>query len=296
MSQQQPHRPQETQRRQQEPIKYGDVFQVSGDLAGQPITPQDAAMMQTAEASVFGQVPSGGPAEAMQAAAAMNERAGVVGRDDATDVARDREVSVSATESEYPGTWVVTESVGGQVSLFLSLSLSQTNVKQRNVPRKKFFNRKPMVLGQVYQYTEVQATSAGAAVVQAQITIGEALEAALATAGNKPVDQSDAAAIQAAEVRATGSNVIAPDGVGAAAQSAAAFNAELHREENKIKLADVLTGATERLPADKVATRDDAEGVVTAELRSNPNLTTNPGGVAASVTAAARVNEGATTT
>lgn len=120
MSQQQPRRPQETQRRQQEPIKYGDVFQVSGDLAGQPITPQDAAMMQTAEASVFGQVTSGGPAAAMQAAAAMNERAGVVGRDDATDVARDRGVAVSA--SEYPGTWVVTESVGGQVSL----SLKQT--------------------------------------------------------------------------------------------------------------------------------------------------------------------------
>ncbi|KAI8566266.1 hypothetical protein RHMOL_Rhmol02G0026700 [Rhododendron molle] len=258
MSQQQPRQPQETQRRQQEPIKYGDVFQVSGDLAGQPITPQDAAMMQTAEASVFGQVPSGGPVAAMQAAAAMNEiRAVVVGRDDVTDVARD--VAVSATE--YPGTWVVTESVGGQV------------------------------LGQVYQYTEVQATTAGAAVVQAQITIGEALEAAIATAGNKPVDQSDAAAILAAEVRATGSNVIAPGGVGAAAQSAAAFNAGLDRDEDKVKLADVLTGATERLPADKVATRDDAEGVVIAELRNNPNLTTNPGGVADSVTAAARLNE-----
>ncbi|XP_058193324.1 late embryogenesis abundant protein D-34-like [Rhododendron vialii] len=266
MSQQQPRRPQETQRRQQEPIKYGDVFQVSGDLAGQPITPQDAAMMQTAEASVFGQVPSGGPAAVMQAAAAMNERAGVVGRDDATDVARDRGVAVSATDTEYPGTWVVTESVGGQV------------------------------LGQVYQYTEVQATTAGAAVVQAQITIGEALEAAIATAGNKPVDQSDAAAVQAAEVRATGSNVIAPGGVGATAQSAAAFNAGLDRDEDKIKLVDVLTGATARLPADKVATRDDAEGVVTAELRNNPNLTTNPGGVATSMTAAARLNEGATST
>lgn len=79
--------------------------------------------------------------------------------------------------------------------------------------------------------------------VQAQITIREALEAAIATAGNKPVDQSDAAAIQAAEVRATGSNVIAPGGVGAAAQSAAAFNAGLglDRDEDKIKLADVLT-------------------------------------------------------
>lgn len=33
---------------------------------------------------------------------------------------------------------------------------------------------------------------------QAAITIGEALEATIRTAGSKPVDQSDAAAIQAA--------------------------------------------------------------------------------------------------
>lgn len=38
-------------------------------------------------------------------------------------------------------------------------------------------------------------------------------------------------------------------------------------------------------------TRQDAEGVVTAELRNTPNLSTHPGGVAASVTAAARLNE-----
>lgn len=50
-------------------------------------------------------------------------------------------------------------------------------------------------------------------------------------------------------------------------------------------------GATAKLPADKPATRQDAEGVVTAELRNNPNLSTQPGGVAASVTAAAKLKE-----
>jgi hypothetical protein len=38
-------------------------------------------------------------------------------------------------------------------------------------------------------------------------------------------------------------------------------------------------------------TREDAEGVVSAELRNNPNPVTQPGGVAASVAAAARLNE-----
>ncbi|KAL3507881.1 hypothetical protein ACH5RR_033263 [Cinchona calisaya] len=126
----------------------------------------------------------------------------------------------------------------------------------------------------------------------AAISIGEALEATVQTAGNKPVEQSDAAAIQAAELRATGSTVIIPGGVAANAQSAASYNdSGLMRDEDKIKIGDVLRGATMILPADKVATREDAEGVVSAELRNNPNLATYPGGIAASVAAAARLNE-----
>lgn len=56
-------------------------------------------------------------------------------------------------------------------------------------------------------------------VEQAFLTIGEALEATVQTSGYKPVDRSAAAAIQAAEVRATGSNVITLGGLAATAQS-----------------------------------------------------------------------------
>jgi hypothetical protein len=112
--------------------------------------------------------------------------------------------------------------------------------------------------------------------------------------GDKPVEQSDAAAIQAAEVRATGSNVISPGGLASMAQSAAAYNADCPREEEKIKLVDVLSGATAKLPADKAATRQDAAGVASAEMRNNPDATAIPGGVAASVAAAARLNENVT--
>jgi len=38
-------------------------------------------------------------------------------------------------------------------------------------------------------------------------------------------------------------------------------------------------------------TRKDAEGVIGAELRNDPNLCTRPGGVAASIAAAARLNQ-----
>lgn len=72
------------------------------------------------------------------------------------------------------------------------------------------------------------------------ITIGEALEATAITAGNKPVEWSDAAAIQAAEVRATGRTNIVPGGVAAAAQSAATLNARTTSDHDKTKLADVL--------------------------------------------------------
>ncbi|POO02159.1 Seed maturation protein [Trema orientale] len=190
----------------------------------------------------------------MQSAAAQNERAGVVGHVDVSDVAAVEGVTV--TETDVPGYRIVTESVGGQV---------------------------------VGQY--IQPTPTAQAMVVSAITIGEALEATVKTAGDKPVDHSDAAAIQAAEVRATGINVITPGGLAATAQSAASFNAGIDKDENKIKLRDVLTDATAKLPADKAVTRQDAEGVTSAELRNNPNLSTQPGGVAASVMAAARLNE-----
>lgn len=74
----------------------------------------------------------------------------------------------------------------------------------------------------------------------ASITIGEALEATALTAGNRPVDQSDAAAIQAAEVRATGRGEVMPGGIGAEAQAAATLNPQIMRDEDKTKLGDIL--------------------------------------------------------
>nr|AST13897.1 late embryogenisis abundant protein 12 [Betula platyphylla] len=226
----------------EDPIKFGDVFNVSGDLASKPIAPQDAAMMQTAENMVLGQTQKGGPAAVMQSAATRNERAGLVGHRDFTDVAGEQGVNV--TETDSPGRRVITESVAGQV------------------------------VREYVQPMPVEQTAVD--VIQQR---------------NKAVDQSDASAIQAAEVRATGVNVITPGGLASTAQSAAIYNARIHRDEDKIKLRDVLTGATSKLPADKAATPQDAEGVVNAELRNNPNQVTHPGGVAASVSAAARLND-----
>ncbi|TKY51168.1 Late embryogenesis abundant protein D-34 [Spatholobus suberectus] len=254
MSQEQPRRPQSGQ----DPIKYGDVFDVSGDLAKRPVAPEDAAMMQSAETRVLGQTQPGGAAAAMQSAATRNEQAGLVGHRDVTDVTGDRGVAVA--EAQVPGRRMITEAVGGQV---------------------------------VEQYTEPTPVQAGraSAVRESAITIGEALEATAHTVGNKLVEQGDASAIQAAEVRATGSNVITPGGLAAMAQSAAAYNADCKLDQDKVKLADVLTEATAKLPADKAATLQDAEGVASAEVRNNPHATATPGGVAASVAAAARLNE-----
>lgn len=143
------------------------------------------------------------------------------------------------------------------------------------------------------QYAEPTPVQTGrvSAVGESAITIGEALEATAQTVGHKAVDQSDASAIQAAEVRATGNNVTSPGGLAAMAQSAAAYNADCTRDEDKVKLGDVLGGATAKLAADKAVTMEDAERVASAELRNNPDETATPGGVAASVAAAARINE-----
>ncbi|KAM7280264.1 hypothetical protein ACFE04_007398 [Oxalis oulophora] len=136
------------------------------------------------------------------------------------------------------------------------------------------------------------STGAGSALPNVGgITIGEALQAVALTAGQKPVEWSDAAAIQAAEVRATGRTTIAPGGVAAAAQSAATRNARATTDEEKTKLGEILVDAASKLPSDRPATRKDAEGVTGAEMRNDPNLSTHPTGVAATVAAAARLNQ-----
>lgn len=98
---------------QPQPVKYGDVFNVSGQLASQPIAPQDAAALQAAETAVYGQTIKGGPASVLQSAADFNERRGVVGHDDMTGAVRDRGATIA--EANIGGYRVVTEAVGGQV-------------------------------------------------------------------------------------------------------------------------------------------------------------------------------------
>ncbi|KAJ7972775.1 Late embryogenesis abundant protein D-34 [Quillaja saponaria] len=211
MSQAQPERPQPDQFPQQEPIKYGDVFNVCGELASKPIVPQDAATMQSAESQVFGHTQKGGPAVVMQSAAIINQKAGLVGSDDVTNVASKDGVAVS--ETKVGGNSIVTETVGGQV------------------------------VGQ-YVEPEVPINSPGRVLDRDSITIGEALEATALSAGDKPVKQTDAAAIQAAEVRATGSDEIPSAGIGAMAQSAATLNTRTMRYANQTKLSDVISVST----------------------------------------------------
>ncbi|KAK1644127.1 hypothetical protein QYE76_061932 [Lolium multiflorum] len=264
MSQGQPRRPEGDAALQQQdrPIKYGDVFDVSGDLAAQPVAPRDAALLQSAEDTVqgLGQTQKGGPAAVMQSAATLNARAGHVGRAQLSGPVADAGVAV--TETEFPSHRVVTESVAGQV------------------------------VGRLVAPPPVAAKEPSGALEQDAVTIGRALEAAAAAgAGGKVVDQSDAAAVQAAEMRATGKNLTIPGGVAAAAQAAADQNERIMREEDKVKLRDVLSDARSKLPADKGATREDAERVVSAEIRNKLNMATTPGGVADAVTTAARLNQ-----
>ncbi|KMZ66534.1 Seed maturation protein/ Late embryogenesis abundant protein [Zostera marina] len=242
----------------QKPVKYGDIFpHVSGKLARQAVNPQDAAMMQSAENKLLGQTQKGGPAAVMQSAATHNELAGLVGHDGISSMSADKGVTV--TETDVPGTRIITEKVGGHVV-------------------KRFLVPAPVPSSSVARDIEA-------------LTIGEALEATAVTIGNKPVEQSDASAIQAAEARATGVVATIPSGIGAAAQAAADHNKHVTLDDEKTKIADVLKNSTKKLPADKAATREDAHKIVSAEMRNSPDMSVNPTGVSASVTAAARLNQ-----
>ncbi|XP_037424071.1 late embryogenesis abundant protein D-34-like [Triticum dicoccoides] len=252
-------------------VRYGDVFlAVTGGLAEKPVAPQDAATMQSAENLVFGETIKGGPAATMQSAAMRNERMGVVGHDQATDATAEQGVTVS--ETRVPGGRIVTEFVAGQV-------VSQ------------------------YLAPDGADPARGAAGDDTKMTIGEALEAAGYAAGDRPVEHSDAAAIQAAKVRATGQDVYIPGDLAAQAQSAADANLWAARDEEKAKLGDVLSNATAKLVAhkernataklvaDKEVESDDAARVASAETRNKDDKTVRPGGIAASVAAAARLNK-----
>ncbi|KAK9079733.1 hypothetical protein SSX86_001406 [Deinandra increscens subsp. villosa] len=256
MSQEQPRRSDHEQE-EEEAIKYGDVFQVSGELGSKPITPQDAATMQAAENMALGHIKKGGPAAVMQSAASVNENRRVVGHNDVTP-----DQSVTVSDAEVSGHHIITESVAGQVV-------------------GQYVGAGPPTIG----------PKSGGGEGDDLVTIGEALEAAAMSTGEKPVEQSDAAAIQAAEVRATGRMQVTPGGVAAKAQAASSQNVRATRDEDKAKLVDVLADASSLLGKDKAVTREDAEGVIGAEIRNQPELATYPGGVAASMAAAARLNQ-----
>ncbi|KAL0371293.1 UNVERIFIED_CONTAM: Late embryogenesis abundant protein D-34 [Sesamum angustifolium] len=256
MSQGQPRRPQA----EQESMTYGDIFQVSGELASKPVAPRDAAAAQAAESIVLGQTQKGGPAAVMQSAADMNVRRGVLSSDDVTDATREHGVSIS--QDDIGGHRVITESVAGEV-----------------VGRYA-------VAGE-----EEPAAPPLSALNPISMTIGQALESVALSAGDKAVDESDAAAIQAVESRATGRNQVIPGGVASEAQSAAKHNARTMAEDRKIKLRDVLAGATSKLPDDRAVTKEDADAALGAEIRNKADMSTHPGGVAASMAAAARLNQ-----
>ncbi|XP_039031363.1 uncharacterized protein LOC120166043 [Hibiscus syriacus] len=195
-------------------------------------------------------------------------------------------------------------------------------------------------------FGNVRPAPATAAVDSSGISIGEALEAAAISVGDKPVDRGVVAAIRAAEARAAGSNVA---GLGAKAQAAVNFNDHVAYDYNKITISDVLSDATaqstqhykcyyiihypqmnplnqatlvqykkqkgdaiqpatkckvvgwaekpkpppdalSKLPQDKAVTSEDAEAVKVAELRGRSQATARPGGVADTITKAAKVN------
>lgn len=73
--------------------------------------------------------------------------------------------------------------------------------------------------------TKAKTTSPDSPFDPTAVTIGEALEAAALSAGDKVVDKGDAAAVQAAQVRATGLGRVLHGGLTAEVQSAAAHNA-----------------------------------------------------------------------
>uniref|UniRef100_A0ACD5ZWR6 Uncharacterized protein n=1 Tax=Avena sativa TaxID=4498 RepID=A0ACD5ZWR6_AVESA len=257
------------QQEQPEAIQYGHVFAVTGDLAVQAIAPRDAEAMRTAEDSVQGvpvpQASGGGfsAAVAMETAAAYNQAVGAVRPGQASDAATRQGITV--TQTAVPGGRIVTEFVAGQV------------VGQYSVADQAMMDQ---------QQRQVQEEEDAG-----KVTIGEAMEAAALSAGERPVEEADAAAIRAAETRAQGADRVMPGGLADQAWAAASANNWAERDEEKITIGDVLSDATTKLADDKPAEHEDAARVVQAETYSDARARTKAGGVGAALTTAARLNQ-----
>uniref|UniRef100_A0A0D9VPT0 SMP domain-containing protein n=1 Tax=Leersia perrieri TaxID=77586 RepID=A0A0D9VPT0_9ORYZ len=233
--------------------------------------------MQSAESVALGtrgETPKGGPAAAMQSAAQRNEQMGVVG-DDQAAIDTTVEHGVTVSETPIPCGRVVTEFVAGQANQPTNIVFScPTNIL-----------RDTCYLEVVGQFVEELPT---------KITIGEALEAAALAEGGRPVERGDAAVIKAAEAAATGLDAAKfPVGLAAQARSAAAANLSAARDEDKTNIGDILSNATAKMVADKEVESEDTARVAGAETRNNKTgATAMPGGVSASMAAAARLNRG----
>lgn len=235
----------------QRPISYGDILGARGKLGETAVTPEDAALMQSAEARTFGKTQKDGTAAVMQAAAEENVRAGFVKPGDHSLVAED---GVVAQHILVPGAAIDLEYIAGQP---------------------------------VMESVKPMPTDGFIATSQA-VTIGNALEGA-ALVGNRPVGKSDARAIQSAVMRATGAPPTA-GGLAAAAMAAAEINARVPSVD-KTTLADILTDASVKLDSDKIATQEDAAKVLNAESRGSPTGEPQFGGVAAALQVAANIND-----
>ncbi|XP_065041376.1 late embryogenesis abundant protein D-34-like [Musa acuminata AAA Group] len=165
------------------------------------------------------------------------------------------EPGLAVTETDLPGQRLITTVSGGQV------------VSQFAVPAPS------------------EAKGAGD-----EVTIGQALKAAGMTAGDRPVGRANKAAVQVAEVRATGLGGPLAGGLGSAAAEA---NARVGNAAQRATIGDVLADAAARLPADKAVTREDAERVRAAEetnYEGGEDREQEEGGVAAAVMAASGIN------
>lgn len=203
------------------PVTYKDVFgdAVQGEVAAQPVTIEDAGLMQSAETLGLGKTPKGGAAALMQAAADKNVRDLIVDPASHSDAA---ERGFGLSETTIDGMVLQQEFVGQQ---------------------------------SVCESTNFVPTLPEVAAIQG-ITIGEVLEEVAVSEPDKIIDNATARMIQSAEARATGIPLAPKGGLGATAQWAAQKNAD-HGEH--ITISDVLNDATERMLVDKVVTKEDVE-------------------------------------
>ncbi|KAH7432295.1 hypothetical protein KP509_07G017000 [Ceratopteris richardii] len=248
---------------QQRPITYGDTFGVEGHIAEQPITREDAALMQTLENMALGSTPKGGAAASMQSAADRNVNRGVLSAHAHTVVADE---GMTIEQMSVPGVLIQAEYVAGEPVKASILETAETypvDAETQVLPHRGTKVRVPIEgATEVSQAVPVESAAPTRAGVEGEVSAPVLKEVAV----EEPVESATSVGKRAEEVSTPARKEVAVE-----AAPKAADTAEVEVEKPSLRTLTPTLGPVE-VSTQPVSTKGAPSEVQTTTTTLEPGL------------------------